>query len=370
MSRALRVVAAIGMVALLAAACGEAPDEGAAGDDTESPTATETTDGGTAAEDFRGCMVTDEGGVDDDSFNETSFNGLQMAADEYGIETAVLESSAPTDYEPNVQEFVDQDCDIIVTVGFALGEATAAAAEANPDQLFAIVDFDFFDADAGEDITYDNVRELTFDTDQAAFLAGYVSAGVTETGTIGTYGGRPFPTVTIFMDGYLAGANHYNEQNDANVEVLGWEGNPDTGLFTGDFSDQGKGRQITNQLLNNGADIVMPVAGPVGLGSAAAIEGAGQGKLVWVDTDGCESTDFCSLMLTSVMKNMDVAVFDTITAAIEDTFEGGLYVGTLENEGVQIAPFHEYEDEVPDQVKSDLDEIRQGIIDGDIEVTP
>ena len=172
------------------------------------------------------------------------------------------------------------------------------------------------------------------------------------------------------MDGYLAGARYFNANADGSVEVLGWEGNPDTGLFTGDFSDQSKGRALTDQLLSNGADTIMPVAGPVGLGTAAAIQEAGQGRMIWVDTDGCESTDFCPIILTSVMKNMDVAVFDTIEAALRDNFEGGLYVGTLENEGVQIAPLHEFEDEVPQEVKDTLDELRQGIIDGSISVSP
>lgn len=383
MKTSIRALAAVTAAMLLVTACGDEPDEG--GEATPTATAPEPTDEATEAEspteedspteaaqaaDFRGCMVTDEGGVDDNSFNETSFEGLEMAADEFGIETAVLESNSPSDFVPNIQQFLDQDCDIIVTVGFALAEATAEAAENNPDQLFAIVDFDFFDSDAGEDITYDNVKELTFQTDQAAFLAGYVAAATTETGTIGTYGGRPFPTVTIFMDGYLAGARYYNQNADGSVDVLGWEGNPDTGLFTGDFTDQSKGRQLTDQLLSNGADTVMPVAGPVGLGTAAAIEEAGTGRMIWVDTDGCESTDFCPLILTSVMKNMDQAVFDAIASAVNDAFEGGLYVGTLENEGVQIAPFHEFEDAVPQDVKDTLDELRQGIIDGSISVAP
>ncbi len=363
----------VAIVALLAAACGDAPDDGDTGATegaTETSTEAATDEATDAAADFTACMVTDEGGVDDDSFNETSWAGVQRAEEELGVTGRVLESDSPSDYEPNIQEFLSQDCNIIVAVGFALAEAVGTAAENNPDQLFAIVDHNFTDAETGEDVTYENVRELTFATDEAAFLAGYVSAGMTETGTIGTYGGRPFPTVTIFMDGYLAGAEYYNAQNDANVEVLGWEGDPDTGQFTGDFTDQGRGRQITDQLLQNGADIIMPVAGPVGLGSAQAIQEAGEGKLVWVDTDGCESTDFCSLMLTSVMKNMDVAVFDSIEAAVNDEFEGGLYTGTLENEGVQIAPFHEYEDEVPQEITDQLDQIREQIIAGELSVDP
>jgi basic membrane protein A len=388
MKTTTRVLATLAAAALFATACGDAPDEtetetdtGSATEATEMDTSTETdtetdtataTDGatgGTAAEDYRACMITDTGGVDDRSFNETSYEGMQRAEEELGIEIAVLESQSAADFEPNMNQFLQQDCSLIVTVGFLLGDATATAAEANPDQKFAIVDFDFFDADAGEDISFDNVRELTFATDEAAFLAGYVGAGMTETGSIGTYGGINIPTVSIFMDGYLAGARYHNQENGTDVSVLGWDGSD--GQFTGDFEDQTKGRNITEQLLQNGADIIMPVAGPVGQGTGAALQAAGQGKMIWVDTDGFESvSQFSDLVLTSVMKNMNVAVFDTIQRDLEGNFEGGLYVGTLENDGVQIAPFHEYEDQVPQELKDALEPIREQIISGELSLDP
>jgi basic membrane protein A len=253
-------------------------------------------------------------------------------------------------------------------VGFLLGDATAAAAEANPDQKFAIVDVDFFDAEAGEDVTYDNVKELTFQTDQAAFLAGYAAAGMSESGTLGTYGGINIPPVSIFMNGYLAGANYYNEQKGTNVEVLGWDGTD--GLFTGDFENQDNGRQFTNDLLGEGADIILPVAGPVGLGSAAAVEDAGEGSLIWVDTDGCVSVEeYCPLFLTSVMKNMSVAVYDAVASVVDGSFAGGLYSGTLENGGVGIAPYHDFEGSVPDELKSEVETLQEQIISGEIVVS-
>jgi basic membrane protein A and related proteins len=356
--------------ALVLSACGDAPDDDAADTETETDADADTdteddadADDDQAAEDvdFRGCLVTDAGGVDDRSFNETAYNGLARAEQELGIETAVLESTADTDYEPNIQEFIDQDCDLIVTVGFLLGEATEAAAQANPDQRFAIVDYAYED-------DYDNLRELTFATDEAAFLAGYAAAGVTETDTVGTYGGINIPTVSIFMDGFLAGVEYYNEENGTDVAVEGWDGSD--GLFTGNFESQDDGRNVTDSLLQAGADIVMPVAGPVGLGTATALEDFGSGKMVWVDTDGYESTQYGSLMLTSVMKNMDVAVFDTIQAALNDEFEGGLYEGTLENDGVGIAPFHDFESEVPQEIQDRIPELIEGIIAGEIATTP
>jgi basic membrane protein A len=316
------------------------------------------------------CEVTDTGGIDDKSFNATASAGITQSQDELGVEGKVLESQTQDDYAPNIQTFIDQGCDVIVTVGFLLGDATAAAAEANPDQKFAIVDFDFFDTEKNKDITYDNVRELTFATDQAAFLAGYVAAGMTQSGKIGTFGGLNIPTVTIFMNGFAAGILAYNQDNGTDVQLLGWDPAAQDGTFTGDFENQDNGRNVTQDLIDEGADIILPVAGPVGLGAAAAAQEAGA-KMVWVDTDGCVSAEeYCSLFLTSIMKNMNTAVFDTMSAVVDGSFTGGLYSGTLENVGVGLAPYHEFDDEVPQELKDAITELQAGIIDGSISVNP
>lgn len=357
--RSMWFVALMLVLSLVAAACADEPEDEAGDGDNGAEQPEEV--------DFLACQVTDTGGVDDRSFNQTAFEGLVRAEEELGVQTSVLESQSDADFEPNINQFIDQGCDLIVTVGFLLGDATAAAAEANPDQRFAIVDFDFFDADSGEDVTYDNVRELTFATDEAAFLAGYVSAAMSESGTIGTFGGLNIPTVTIFMDGFQRGMEYYNEQEGGAVQLIGWNADNQNGLFAESFEDTDKGRQLGQDLLNEGADVIMPVAGPVGLGTAEALQDAGGASMVWVDTDGCVSaSDYCDLFLTSVMKNMDVAVFDSVQAALNDEFEGGLYVGTLDNEGVGIAPYNQFDAEVPQEVKDAVDEIRQGIIDGSI----
>jgi basic membrane protein A len=352
-------------LALVVAACG--------GDDDDSTASDEGGTGGEkATSDFSACQVTDTGGVDDHSFNETAYKGLTDAADELGFEPKVLESQSESDYEANINTFMQQDCSLIITVGFLLGGATATAATDNPDQKFAIVDYDFSKEAGDVADEFDNVAELTFSTDQAAFLAGYVAAATTESGKVGTYGGINIPTVTIFMKGFEAGIDYWNDENDGDVELLGWSTADDDGLFTGDFEDQAKGRSTTEQLLDQGADIIMPVAGPVGQGSIEAVQAAGgDAKLIWVDTDGCVSVaDSCPLFLTSVMKNMDVAVHDTTVAAANGEFQAGLYTGTLENDGVGLAPFHEFEDSVPQEVKDKVDDLKQQIIDGDIETMP
>lgn len=351
MRKGLRLFALLAVLALVAAACRQRAPETA-------PTPTEELPGAG----MLACQVTDVGGIDDKSFNQTAYAGLQRAESELGVEIAFLESQAQTDYAPNIQQFVDRGCDIIVTVGFLLGDATSEAAKANTDQNFAIVDFAY-------DPPLDNVLGLIFQTNEAGFLAGYAAASFTKTGKVGTYGGINIGcAVTCFMDGFFAGAMFYNEENGTNVEVLGWDPKKEDGLFTGDFENQDNGRRITEDLIGQGADVILPVAGPVGFGTTAAVQDSPEEDVaIWVDTDGCISAEeFCSLFLTSIMKNIDVAVFEAIEAQVNGSFEGGLFVGTLENDGVGIAPFHDYEDQISDEVKSKLDEIRQGIIDGSI----
>jgi basic membrane protein A and related proteins len=319
------------------------------------------------------CQVTDTGGVDDKSFNQTANEGVVRAQKDLGVEAKVLESKSEADYEPNIQTFVDQNCDLIIPVGFLLDKATQASAKANPKQKYSIVDVDFFDteSDPPKDISYPNVEELTFATDQAAFLAGYTAASVSKSGKVGTYGGIQIPTVTIFMDGFLAGVQQYNKDTGKNVEVLGWNGKE--GLFTGDFQDQDKGKSTTKSLIDEGADVILPVAGPVGQGTIAQVKEANNPDLsiIWVDVDGCKSLpDDCKYFLTTVEKKMDNAVYDSIKSVVDDNFTAGVVKGTLANKGVDIAEFNDWDSKVTDEVKTKLDEYRQKIIDGTQSVTP
>jgi len=318
----------------------------------------------TEAMTYRACQVTDTGGIDDKSFNATAWKGVQDAIDQLGIEGDFLESQQQADYERNIQAFLDADCDIIITVGFLLGDATQAAAEANPDQPFTIVDFAY-------DPTIPNVLGQVFNTQEAAFLAGYVAAGTTQTGTVGTFGGLQIPTVTVFMDGFVLGVRYYNEQNGTDVNVLGWNPEDQTGLFVGNFESTDDGRAMGESLMDEGADIIMPVAGPVGLGTAAAAQQRGDVYIVGVDTDWTQTApEYADIILTSVLKNMDVTTFEAIQQIIDGTFEGGTVVGTLENDGVGLAPFHDMESMVPSQVATDLDTLREGIISGSISANP
>jgi basic membrane protein A len=340
-------------LALLATGCGDKKESSKSSGDSSAA--------------YKACEVTDTGGVDDKSFNQTAYKGVLDAKD-LGVEAKVFESKDKSDFAPNISQALSQKCDLVVTVGFLLGDATLAAAQKNTKQRFAIVDYAFFDKD-NKKIDVPNVRELTFSTDQAAFLAGYVAAGTSKTGKVATYGGIQIPTVTIFMDGFKKGVDQYNKDSGKSVKLLGWNGK--TGQFVGNFEDSDKGGTITASFLQDGADVIMPVAGPVGQGTISTVKAAGgKAKIVWVDTDGCVSVpDACKYFLTSVVKNMDVAVLDTVKAAKDDTFKGGIYTGTLKNDGVGIAPYHEFDATVPKALRDKVDEYKQQIISGELKVS-
>jgi basic membrane protein A len=315
---------------------------------------------------FTACQVTDTGGIDDNSFNQTAWKGVQDAEAELGVTGRFLESQAETDYEANINSLLGGSCDVIVTVGFLLGDATKTAAEQNPDQKFSIVDFAY-------DPPIPNVLGQVYATDEAAFLAGYLAAGVTQSGVLGVFGGINIPPVTIFMDGFYHGVAYFNDQKGTTVSVLGWDPESREGLFTNNFESLDDGRAFAQNLYDEGADIVLPVAGPVGLGSAALADELGTDKLkiIGVDAD-LYFTDPAKqhVYLTSITKRMDATVLQVIKSAMEGTFEGGVLVGSLANGGVDLAPFHDMEGTVPDALKAELDTIRQGIIDGSIDVSP
>lgn len=313
---------------------------------------------------FKVCQVTDTGGIDDKSFNATAWKGVEDAVKELGVEGKYLESQEVADYEKNLSTFIEDKCDLIITVGFLLGDATKASAEANPDYKYSIVDYSY-------DPTIANVVGQVFQTDEAAFLAGYLAAGVTKTGKVGTFGGLPIPTVTIFMDGFARGVAYYNEQKGTNVEVLGWDvNNPDGGLFTMSFDDQTKGKEFGTQLMDEGADIIMPVAGPVGLGTAAAVAERGNAYIIGVDSDwAVTNSDYSAITLSSVLKKMDVTTLNVVKSAMDGTFKGGITVGNLANTGVDLAPYHDLDNMVSADLKAELDTVRAKILDGSIKLS-
>lgn len=354
MKNTIRIVALAAASALALAACSSAPEA------TTTPTGTTgTTNTPAAMVDYKPCMVSDAGGFDDKSFNQAGYEGLQSVSTDLGMTPSSAESKDGNAYAPNIDAMVADNCNLIITVGFLLGDATKAAAEANPTTDFAIIDFAY-------DTPIDNIKPILFNTNEAAFLAGYAAAGTTQTGTVATFGGANIPPVTVFMDGFLRGVNYYNDQKGTSVKVLGWNGTD--GSFTGDFDDQTKGQNLAQGFIDQGADIILPVAGPVGLGAAAAAKAAPNTWIIGVDSDWTKTApEYSDIILTSIMKNMGPAVYDVVdAAAVGAGFDNTPYVGTLENGGVGIAPFT---GPVPAAVSSELDTIKAGIIDGSIKTS-
>ena len=227
-------------------------------------------------------MVLDIGGVDDHSFNQSSWAGMQAAkATNPNLTISYVGSNSQNDYTPNLNAETNKGCDTVIAVGGLMGTAVAKAAKANPKQHYAEID----DSNQG----LKNVYGLQYNTAQGGFLGGYLAAAMSKTGKVATYGGLNIPPVTIYMDGFWEGVQYYNQKNSKNVQVLGWdEKNQKGGTFANSFTDANKGKQITQQFQQQGADIVFPVAGGTGIGSAAAAQTSnGQLSVIWVDTDGC-----------------------------------------------------------------------------------
>jgi len=354
----MRRAAGGGLAALVAAtvlaACGDAPEES---EDTS----------GSGASDFLPCIVSDAGGFDDKSFNQLSYEGVEQAANELGTDFKAVESNNENDYAPNLESLVAEGCDAIVTAGFNLSAATVDSANANPDLDYVLVD-DAADTDFDGKKDAENVKPLLYNTAEAAFLAGYLAADYTKTGVVGTYGGEPFPTVTIFMDGFKQGVDYYAKEKGKDVKVVGWDGK--NGSFTGGFEANETATNTARQLIDQDADVILPVGGPIYQGALTAIDASGKDvALIGVDADFYETDpNTREVVLTSILKNMKISTYEAITAAGNDEFDAEAYVGTLENDGVGLAPYHNFESKVSDTVAGELDEIKAGIIDGSIKV--
>jgi basic membrane protein A len=316
----------------------------------------------------KACLALDTGGVDDKSFNASSWAGAQAAAKaNSAIKVEYLPANSSADFKVNIKKFVDNKCDLIIGVGFAISSAIVESAKANPKVKYAVVD------DAGKDgfpgVPVANVKGITYSTDQAAFMAGYLAAGVTKTGKVATYGGAPYPTVTIFMEGFAKGVAHYNKLKGKKVEVLGWDSAKQTGEFIGDFGNTAKALQTSKNFEQAGADIILPVAGGLGAVTAQNSMTSKKSKVIWVDTDGFVSANkYRSVLLTSVMKGLGNSVRSVINDVENNKFTNDPYVGTLKNGGTTIAPYHDLIRQVPSALRKEVTALRTGIINGKISV--
>lgn len=365
MKKTMRAAVLATAAALVLAACGTAPEEDT--EETTEPGAEETTAEETI--DYKACIVSDAGGFDDKSFNQLSYEGAKRAADELGAEFAEVQSDSETDFQGNLESLVSEGCNTIVSVGFALSAATVESATANPDIQYVLVD-DAADNDFDGTKDADNVKPLLYDTAQAAFLAGYLAAGYSEAGKVGTFGGQPYPTVTIFMDGFKQGVEYYNEVKGTSVQVIGYQGG-DQGSFTGGFAANDTAKGVAAGIIDQGVDVLLPVGGPIYQSAMDAIADSGREiALIGVDADFYETDPSTQdIVLTSILKKMDVSVYDTIMAAGGGTVDYEAYVGTLENGGVGIAPLHNFEGTVAPELWAEVEALQEQIISGEVEVT-
>lgn len=352
-------LATIAASALVLAGCAAAPEEGGGSGEGDAP-------------DFKACMVSDSGGFDDKSFNQLGKEGLEAAASEIGIESNAVESASEDDFAPNIEAQLGEGCNLIVTVGFLLSAATIEAAKANTDVEFAIVDDGLDSDDEDFDNDTENGKPILFNTAEAAFLAGYAAAGYSKTGVVGTFGGIPIPPVTIFMDGFVDGVAYYNQEKGTDVKAIGWDKEAQDGSFTGGFAAGTDAKNVAVGLLGQGADVLLPVGGPIYQSAAEAIRDTGDASiaLIGVDADVYETDPtVADLLLTSVLKGVDAGVHDVVVAAADGDFDTTPYVGTLENGGVGLAPFHDFESKVDPALADEIEALKQAIIAGDVEVT-
>ncbi len=336
------------VLSLLLTACGPAATPPPA-TPTSPPAATPTPE----APKLRVGLVTDVGKVNDGTFNEFAYKGMMQAVEEFGLESAFIETLAPTDYEKNITQFAEEGYDVIITVGFMLTDATRKLAPEYPDIKFGAVDQDQY---AG---TIDNVMGLMFSEDQSGFMAGALAGLMTESKVVGIVCGMEIPPVIKFRLGYENGVHHVCPD----CTVLG--------LYIDSFTDPARGKEAALSQMAEGADVIFGAGGPTGTGGivAAAAEGI---WVIGVDQDeyltsfGRGSVEGADKLLSSAMKRVDVSVYTAIKNAVEGTFQGGNVLFVAANEGVGLAPFHDAEDAIPQEVKDTLEEIYQGLAGGTI----
>lgn len=382
MRQHLRVLSLLAVAMLVLAACGggnaatttaattgttAAEVTTTAGETTSTAAETSTTAGGEMTP-VKVCFVTDLAGVDDRSFNASGWQGVQdaVASGAAQADPILLESDDATDYQPNIDQCLSQGAEHIVTVGFELGESTATAAAANPDINFTIVDFAY-------DPDIPNVRELVYQTDEAAFAAGYLAAGVSQTGVIGTYGGLNIPTVSIFLDGLARGVRHYNEVKGADVQVVGWNIEDQDGSFTGTFDPADPAvRALCESILDEGADIMLPVGGAINLPCGTAIQDRGlDAALIGVDADAFEAMpdEYQDLWLVTIEKGIAIQVQRSLEEHAAGTWTPGGVVGNLENDAVGLSEFHSWADRVPDELAAEVEQILADIKAGTLDAS-
>ena len=297
----------------------------------------------TAKSDLKVGLITDVGGIHDHSFNETSWKGMEKAKTDFGVEINYLESKTDADYSSNIESFVDEDYDLIVCVGFKLAEATKKAAESHPDKKFAIID------DASN-ASLPNVTCLTFKQEQASYLVGYVAGLVTKKNNVGFVLGMASEMMNKFGYGYLAGV--YAANPKATVQQID----------ANNFADPAIGKTSATTMITNGADVIFHAAGGTGVG---VIQACQENKISAIGVDTDQSSLAPDTVITSAMKRVDNAVYDSVKQLVDGTLKGGEVVYDLSKGGVDIAPTTKL---LSEDVLKKVEEVKAKILSGEIVV--
>jgi basic membrane protein A len=343
--------------------------------------------GGAVNTNWTVCVAFDTAGLGDKSFNDLAMKGLNDAK-ALGFKTFFSEAKNSTDYANNIQSLVDKDCQSIATVGFNQASATDAATKNNPTIAFAQVDRawnpngpDFTPGTADDTPQPANFTGLDYQVDQSSMLAGYLAASFSKTGKIGTYAGQAFPGTTRFMDGLYAGIQYFNQQKKpaTPVTLIGWDPTQKdpakTATLVGGsgaadtWNNPTKGKQFAQTFLDNGVDIVHPVAGGTGNGTIESMHTAGKWA-IGVDTDQYISIGppTNGALLTSSQKAIDVSVLDFFKSSSGGSMGGKDYSGTLANNGVLLSPFHDYDSQISQETKDELAALKDALVSGSVKV--
>ena len=361
MKKLYTLLGALLLASMVLTACGPAA--------TQAPGSTQAPAPGPVTNPFRVGFVTDTAGIADKSFNQTQWEGIQRAGTELGVEVQYAQSTEASQYTPNLTTFAGEGYDLIIAAGFFLAKDLAEVSAQYPDLKFAIADYSYpnaFDVPEGTPGNAEcipNVMGEIYKTDQPAYLAGYLAAGMTKSGKIGYFGGAKIPTVTIFGVGLQQGIDAYNAAHGTSVELLGWDNATGEGTFTNNFTDMSVAQQAATSLFDEGADIVMGVGGLIG----SVVWPIAKERGMWVDTDGTvQFPDDKSVILTSVMKNMAQVHYDVIKNAMEGKFDGcGTYIGEMANNGVQLGAFGEGI-VIPAALLSEVDALKAKMVSGEL----
>jgi basic membrane lipoprotein Med (substrate-binding protein (PBP1-ABC) superfamily) len=308
-------------------------------------------------------LVTDVGGVNDKSFNQSAWEGAQKAAKELGWDAKFIESKQPTDYEKNIDQFATEKYDAIITVGFLMGDATAVKAKQYPNIKFGIIDYPYFPTkgvaycdDTKKDCYADggltNVTSLMFQEDQVGFLAGVLAGGMTKTGTVCSVSGMEIPPVVRFVVGFQNGAKYAK----ADAKTLN--------VYIPSFTDPAKGKETGQSMISQGCDVVFGVGGNTGNGGLLAAKEKGL-MAIGVDVDQYITyPEVKDALISSAAKNVDVAVYNYLTSVNAKSSKAGMSTANLQNGGVGLAPYHDWDSKIPqavkDKIKTATEDLKSG----------